>query len=91
MSSQQLGSILGIWFAAWAFRRRYELDYPLDREMQMLRWAVISVGFVLAQIPGPNAKWVRFCGGFVALGFLSWPNFAYYTSRLFGRKGTGRE
>ena len=73
---------LGIWFAAWAFRRRYELDYPLDRGMQTLRWAVIFVAFALALVPGPNAKWVRFCSGFTAIAFLSWPNFAYHIARL---------
>jgi hypothetical protein len=81
---------LGIWFAAWAFRRKYKLDYPLDRGIQMLRWAVILVTFALALIHGPNAKWIRLCGGLTALAFLCWPNFAYHLARLFGRRASQR-
>jgi len=75
---------LGIWFAAWAFRKRYEVDYRLDRGMQILRWSVIGVGFAMAQIAGGTAaKWVRLCGAFIALAFLCWPNLAYHVTRLF--------
>ena len=71
-----------MWFASWAFRKRYELDHPLDMGMQVFRWSVVCVAFGLALIPGPGAKWIRLCGGFTGLAFLCWPNFAYHITRL---------
>jgi hypothetical protein len=83
--------VLGIWIAAWAFRRKYELDQKLDRGMQTLRWAVVFAGFALAEIPGSKAAWARLSGGFTALAFLCWPNFACHVTRLFRREGNRGE
>jgi hypothetical protein len=77
----------GMWFAAWAFRKRYELDYKLNGQMQLLRWVVVCVGFALTFISGASAKWLRLGGGFTALFFLCWPNLAYHAVRFVHRRG----
>jgi hypothetical protein len=74
---------LGVWFAAWAVRRKFKLDHPLDMGMQMFRWVTIALTFGLALVQGPNAKWIRLSGGFTALALLCWPNFAYHIVRLY--------
>lgn len=82
---------LGVWFAAWAVRRRYKLDHPLDQGMQMLRWAVIALMFGLALVPGTNAGWLRVCGLLTSLAFLCWPNLAYRIVRLFRGSAHGSD
>jgi len=76
-------SVACIWFSVWAFRRRYEVDETLDRPMQVVRWVTVFAAWGLIQIPGPRWGMVRVIAGFVGLGFLCWPNFAFHTVRLF--------
>lgn len=75
-----------IWFAFWAIRSKYELDYPLDRGSRTIRWGMIAIGFFLALLRAPEFKPLRLLGGVLYLGFLCWPNFAYHLSRLFRRR-----
>ena len=71
-----------IWFTAWAFRKRYEVDETLDQAMQITRWSVVTLGFALAGVPGERWAVLRLASGFTALGFLCWPNFAFHAVRL---------
>jgi hypothetical protein len=71
-----------VWFVSWALRRRYELDYKLDRREQILRWAVIAFTFGLALLPGPNFAAVRIVVGISGIAFLAWPNLAHHTMGL---------
>ena len=74
-----------VWFAFWAIRSKYELDYKLNRAAQTLRWGVIVVAFSVALLRAPQFKAVRITAGIVFLAFLCWPNFAYHLTRLFWR------
>ena len=72
---------LGIWFAAWAIRYKAQWDYKLSTAATALRWAVVLTAYSLAaSVPGPG--FVRVSLGVIGLGFLCWPNFAYYLSKF---------
>lgn len=77
--------LMGIWLAAWAFRRRYELDRPLDRTAKWVRWSFVLAAFSATQIPGERAAPIRVGGLIVTLVFLCWPNLAFHVTR-FGRR-----
>lgn len=79
------GGAVGIWFFFWPYRRKYELDYKLDRTAQAIRWSVVLAGFGLALLRGPQSRLVRIIGGVVLLAFLAWPNFAYHLAQFFRR------
>jgi hypothetical protein len=73
---------VGIWFTFWALRYRAGWDYKLNRAAKIVRWSVVGVGYLLgASLPGPAA--VRLVPGFIGVGFLCWPNFAYRLAKLF--------
>src|SRR5579863_5629946 len=73
---------VGIWIAVWALRYRAGWDYKLDRAAKIVRWSVVGGGYLLAaSLPGPPV--VRLVPGFVGVGFLCWPNFAYRLAKLF--------
>jgi hypothetical protein len=74
--------IVCIWFAVWAFRKRYEVDETLDATMKIVRWSVVVLGFALVDVLGQRWAVLRVASGFTALGFLCWPNFAFYSVRL---------
>jgi hypothetical protein len=76
-----------IWLSVWLFRRKAEVDYPLGPSDQILRWAVVALGFAIGYLPGSNLGYVRLGGSFLGLAFLCWPNFAYHLRNLF-RRGT---
>jgi len=71
-----------IWFAFWAIRRKYELDYQQDRTSRVIRWFVVVLGFCITQFPGPRLGIVRILSGILFIGFLAWPNFAYHMTRI---------
>jgi hypothetical protein len=75
-----------IWFAFWAIRKKYELDYPLDRTGHIVRWSCIGIGFLLLLLRQPQFKAVRVVGALLYLTFLCWPNFAYHLVRLFKKR-----
>jgi hypothetical protein len=77
---------VSVWFFFWAYRRKYELDYKLDRTAQTVRWSIVLAGFDLALLPGSEFKIVRITGGFVLVAFLAWPNFAYHLAGVLGRR-----
>jgi hypothetical protein len=73
---------VGIWFAIWALRHRAGWDYKLNGTARAVRWSVVGVGYSLAaSLPGPAV--VRLVPGFLGIGFLCWPNFAYRLAKLF--------
>ena len=73
---------LGIWLSVWVIRYNAQWDYKLSATARALRWAVVLTGYWLAaSVPGPG--FVRVISGFIGLGFLCWPNFAYHLSKLF--------
>jgi hypothetical protein len=73
-----------IWLSVWAIRRKAEVDYPLDNLSRSVRWSAVLAGFAVGYyVPGPGLGWVRVAGGFLGLGFLCWPNFAYHLTNLF--------
>lgn len=74
-----------IWLAFWAYRRHYDLDYPLDRTGQMIRWSAVVLGLSLALLNGPEFARARIAGGMLMLAFLAWPNFAYHLRESFRR------
>jgi hypothetical protein len=75
-----------IWLSVWAIRRKAEVDYPLDRSARIVRWGIVAVGFAVGYyVPGPDLWYLRVAGGFLALAFLCWPNFAYHLTNLFRR------
>ena len=69
---------VSIWFFFWPFRRKYDLDYKLDRTAQIVRWSIVIGGFVFALAPGPEFKIVRILAGIILAAFLAWPNFAFH-------------
>ena|ERR1019366_3143250 len=73
---------LGIWLSLWAIRYKAQWDYKLSATARALRWIVVLIAYSLAaSLPGPG--FVRVIFGFIGLGFLCWPNFAYHVSKLF--------
>ena len=74
--------IICIWLSFWAIRRTSEADYRLDWTSHAVRWAVVVLGFAVAQIPGPNLGYLRVAGYILGLAFLSWPNFAHHLVHL---------
>ena len=77
-----------VWFVFWAVRSRHQLDYPLDRTAKLVRWAVVVLSALLAQIPQLAFPQLRTALAFVFLAFLCWPNFAYHLTR-FARRARG--
>jgi hypothetical protein len=75
---------VSVWFFFWAYRRKYELDYKLDRTTQTIRWLIVLAGFGLALLPGPESKIVRITSGVMLVAFLAWPNFAYHLAGVLG-------
>ncbi len=76
---------VSVWFFFWPLRRKYELDYPLDRSAQVVRWLVVGVFFLLALNRRPDFTIVRIVAAVVSTAFLAWPNFAYRLTQLFRR------
>jgi hypothetical protein len=76
-------SVACIWLSVWGFRRYYEVDEKLDRSMQLVRWLIVFAAWGLIQVRGPQWGTLRVIAGLIGLGFLCWPNFAFYTVRLF--------
>ena len=84
-ASQLAEEAASVWFVSWALRRRYELDYKLNRREQTLRWVVIALTFGLAMLRGPNLAVVRIVAGISGIAFLAWPNLAHHTMGLAER------
>lgn len=74
-----------LWFAAWAIRRKGEMDLRLDRAAHWLRWMVVVAGWLLASIPGGRYGAPRAAAGLIGLLFLCWPNIAQHTVGLVRR------
>src|SRR5258708_39031646 len=76
--------VANVWFVAWAIRRRGEFDYELDTTAKFIRWLVaitcLGTATQLPQLLNPPS--LRVCVAFAGLGFLVWPNFAYYLTKL---------
>ena len=84
--SQYLSSVVCIWLASWAFRRKYETDYPLDRTGKELRWFVVLGGLTLPLLlKGRNLGMLRLAAGTIGMAFLGWPNFSYHIVQRFRR------
>ncbi len=76
-----------IWLSVWAIRHKAEVDYPLDNPSRLVRWALVVAGFTAGYyLPGARLAHARVVCGFVALGFLCWPNFAYHLTNFFRKK-----
>lgn len=78
---RMLSMVICIWLSVWAIRKRAEIDNPLDKTSMLFRWAVVLVGFTCAAVPGERFAVFRIVGGFTALAFLCWPDFAYRVTR----------
>jgi hypothetical protein len=83
------GGAVSIWFFFWPFRRKYELDYKLDRIAQTVRWSIVLAGFGVALLPGPQIKDIRIITGIIFVAFLAWPNLAYHLTQFFRRSHEG--
>jgi hypothetical protein len=74
----------GIWLLCWAIRYKADWDYKLGGTAKSVRWAVVTLAYVLATlIPGPSLGYVRVVIWLIGLCFLCWPNLAYYLTNLF--------
>ena len=74
---------IGIWLGIWAFRRKLESDYKLDRTARVARWCIVLTCWILGSIPGRGIGPLSALAVVVGLAFLWWPNFAYHLTRLF--------
>jgi hypothetical protein len=81
-ASQLAEGAASVWFVSWALRRRYELDYKLDRREQILRWAIIAFTFGLTLLRGSDLAVIRIVAGLSSIAFLAWPNLAHHTMGL---------
>jgi hypothetical protein len=81
-----IASAIGVWFAAWGIRRKYQLDLHLDRTAQLLRWVVVAGSVVLGRVGAMTSEPLRLVSALVFLAFIAWPNFAYHLALLL-RKG----
>jgi hypothetical protein len=76
-----------IWLSVWAIRKKADADYRLSPTARAVRWTIVAIGFIVGYYaPGDDfGPYVRVAGGFLALGFLCWPNFAYHLTNVFIR------
>jgi hypothetical protein len=74
---------LGIWFVVWAIRRRFDWDYKLSATAGIVRWAVVTVCYVLLATGVLGVSAVRLFILTIGLCFLCWPNFAYHLTKFF--------
>ena len=74
-----------IWLIVWAIRHKAGIDYKLSGQARTVRWAIVAACFALTSVPGERIGWFRVFGGLVGIGFLCWPNLAYYLNSLFER------
>lgn len=82
---------LSIWLTFFGFRRKYGLDHKLDRTGRFIRWFVVLFSaalVVLELVPPGNVAAVI---ALTSLGFLAWPNFAFYLTRFLRRAGIVRK
>lgn len=84
-TSSFAAGVICIWLSVWAIRKKADVDYKLDSTSQLLRWALVVVGFLVAHLPGSSLGYVRVGGYVVGLAFLCWPNFAYHLTHLVHR------
>lgn len=82
ISSKLIAESICVWLAFWAIRRKYELDYKLDRSMQALRWLVVVGAILLARYAAETSELLRVLSALVFLSFLAWPNLAYHLVRV---------
>jgi hypothetical protein len=86
-----LSAGLSVWLPCWGLRRKYQLDHKLDRTAQHARWSIVALSLILFDfgiVPPGNAAVAI---GVIFLGFLAWPNFAYYLIQLFSRSHEGQK
>ncbi len=76
---------VSVWLAFWAIRRKYDLDYRLDRTAQILRWVIIAAAVGLGRLGAQKFEPLRIFSAFLFLSFLAWPNFAYHLTRILRR------
>lgn len=78
-----IASVGSIWFCTWAIRRGGEFDYQLDFTAKIIRWLAVVVFMGLpVEIPKLLTPSERVVLGFIGVGFLVWPNFAYHLTRF---------
>jgi hypothetical protein len=41
---------VSVWLGFWAIRRKYDLDYKLDRSAQVMRWTIIAISVPLGPL-----------------------------------------
>jgi len=78
-----------MWFVAWGIRRKYELDYKLDKRAWIIRISIIALGVICLCFRSASFKYERLFFGVAADVFLLWPNFAYHLS-VMSRRDTTR-
>jgi uncharacterized membrane protein YcfT len=81
--SRLSGSVVSVWFVAWAIRRRGEFDIKLTKLEQLLRWLVVAVCFALTLLPSSQLAIPRVIAGLTGICFVAWPNLAHHLSVLF--------
>lgn len=74
---------LGIWFVVWAIRRRFRWNYKLSSTAIAVRWAVVTVCYLLLATGVLGLAAVRLFVLAIGLCFLCWPNFAYHLTNFF--------
>jgi hypothetical protein len=72
-----------VWLAFWALRRKYGIDYKLDRTAQIVRWSIVAISVPLGRIGALKFEPLRIFSAFLFLAFLVWPNFAYHLTKPF--------
>jgi hypothetical protein len=69
---------LSVWLPCWGLRRKYELDYKLDRFAQYARCSILALCLIVIDFQiVPPGNWAAVIG-VIFLGFLAWPNFTYH-------------
>ena len=80
-----------IWLTCLGFRRKYGLDHKLDKTGRFIRWLVVvsCATVVVFEFVSPGNVAVAIA--LISLGFLAWPNFAFYLTQLLRRAGIIRK
>ena len=74
--------VAGVWFIAWAIRKRGEFDIKLTKLEQLVRWLVVAICFALTLLPGQQLAIPRVIAGLTGMCFVAWPNLAHHLSVL---------
>jgi len=76
---------IGVWFAFWAWRKKYGSDDAVRGRSQVVRWLIVLAAYSLTFLPQPSLWWLRVGSFLIGLAFIAWPSLAETVVERLGR------